>query len=101
MNSPPFSSNHGSPFTVNQQRLGSGQPPFGAVVGAGVRMVSDLGDPAHVHLALSTGQSGDPESPHFMDQLERWRSGELFAVALDLDQVDVEADVRLVPADAR
>ena len=87
----------GSPFSVNQQRLGSGRPPFGAVVGAGVRMVSDLGDPGHVHLVLSTGQSGDPESPHFMDQLERWRSGELFEVALDLDQVEVEADLRLVP----
>ena len=87
----------GSPFSVNQQRLGAGVPPFGAVVGAGVRMVADLGDDRHLHLVLSTGVSGDPESPHFADQLPAWLAGELLRLAIDPAEIDVESDVVFVP----
>jgi penicillin amidase len=81
----------GSPFTVNQQRFGSALPPFGAVVGAGVRMVVDLADPDHFHVTLSTGESGDPESLHFADHLPRWQAGELLCVELDPERL-VDAD---------
>jgi penicillin amidase len=87
----------GSPFTVNQQRLGAALPPFGAVVGAGVRMVADLGDPGHLRIVLSTGQSGDPESPHFADHQPAWRAGEVFCIPLDSDRVRVEGEQLLEP----
>jgi penicillin amidase len=89
----------GSPFSVNQQRLGSAVPPFGAAVGAGVRMVVDLGDADHLHITLSTGQSGDPESPHFADHLPRWRAGELLRVSLDPAASDREAEHVLVASE--
>jgi penicillin amidase len=88
----------GSPFAVNQQRLASSLPPFGAAVGAGVRMVVDLASPDDLHIVLSTGQSGDPESPHFADHLARWRAGELLRVALAPAADDVEDELVLAPA---
>ena len=91
----------GSPFSVNQQRLGSAVPPFGATVGAGVRMVVDLGDPDHLHIVLATGQSGDPESPHFADHLPHWRAGELLRVSLAPAASDCEAEHLLVSGAAR
>ncbi len=91
----------GSPYAPNQQRLGAAEPPFGAVVGAGVRMVADLGDPDHFHVTLSTGQSGDPESPHFADQRPSWHAGRLARVTLDPEHLEVATEVALVPADRR
>ena len=85
----------GSPFTVNQERFGSPTPPFGAVVGAGVRMVAELGDPGELRLAVSTGVSGDPESPHFADHLPAWERGELFAIALDPSRLEVASELVL------
>jgi penicillin amidase len=90
----------GSPFSVNQQRLGAALPPFGATVGAGVRMVVDLADRDHLHITLSTGQSGDPASGHFADQLPLWRAGELLRVSLDPAAGDREAEYVLVGAEA-
>lgn len=87
----------GSPFTVDQQRFGSAMPPFGAVVGAGVRMVTDLTDPEHLHITLSTGQSGDPESPHFADQLASWQAGQLLRVELAPDRIPDAHEVVLAP----
>ena len=43
----------------------------------------DLADPDHLFITLSTGQAGDPESPHFADQLPSWRAGKLFRLTLD------------------
>jgi penicillin amidase len=87
----------GSPFSVHQERLGSAVPPFGAVVGAGMRLVVDVGDPDHLWVTLSTGQSGDPGSPHFADHLPRWRAGELARVSLDPAAADRESEHLLVP----
>jgi penicillin amidase len=87
----------GSPFTVNQQRLRSAEPPFGAVVGAGVRMVANLADPSHLHVTLSTGQSSDPESPHFADHLPHWQAGQLLRLSLDPSRIEAESDLVLTP----
>lgn len=88
----------GSPFTVNQQRFGSALPPFGAVVGAGIRMVTDLADPGHLHVTLSTGESGDPENPHFADHLASWQAGKLLAVELVPDRLVAADELVLTPA---
>jgi penicillin amidase len=90
----------GSPFAPNQQRFGTALPPFGAVVGAGVRMVVDLADPDHLHVTLSTGESGDPESAHFADQLPRWLAGELVPLTLDPARLRGTHETVLVPGPA-
>ena len=87
----------GSPFTPNQQRFATSTPPFGSMLGAGVRMVTDLADPARIHIVLSTGESGDPRSPHFADQLPWWRRGALVPLMLDPAQIEVESEELLEP----
>jgi len=90
----------GGPFSLDQERFGAAEPPFGAVVGAGVRMVCDLADRDHLFITLSTGQSGDPESPHFADQLPSWRAGKLFRLTLDAARLEVATEVVLAPTSA-
>ncbi len=46
-------------------------------------MLSDLGEPARSRWQLSTGQSGQPGSPHFDDMLEGWLAGRTNPVYLD------------------
>ena len=48
-----------------------------AVFGASARMIWDVADWDRSHLLLNLGQSGDPDSPHYRDQLALWRAGEL------------------------
>ena len=60
-------------------------------------MVADLGRPGHLRLAVSTGVSGDPESPHFADHLPAWETGELLEVVLDPARLDVESETTLAP----
>jgi penicillin amidase len=87
----------GSPFTPNQQRFASGTPPFGSALGAGVRMVTDLSRPDRLHIVLATGQSGDPRSPHFADQLPAWQHGSLAPLVLDAAAIEIESEALLEP----
>ena len=41
--------------------------------GAGLRIITDLADPAASRMIAVPGQSGNPLSPHFSDLLRRWR----------------------------
>jgi penicillin amidase len=50
---------------------------FANVHGAGFRGVFDLAGPEATHAIIATGQSGHPMSPHWADQLDRWRAGAL------------------------
>ena len=49
---------HGSPFTVTSLSV--------------YRQVVDLADPGSASYVIPGGSSGDPESPHFADQLAEW-----------------------------
>jgi penicillin G amidase len=72
----------GGPETVLQ----NGYPalaPFRGAWGPVYRMLSDLGEPARSRWQLSTGQSGQPGSPHFDDMLEGWLAGRMNPVYLD------------------
>ncbi|MGD9614704.1 MAG: penicillin acylase family protein [Alphaproteobacteria bacterium] len=47
--------------------------PFRHHHGAGLRIVTDLADPAGSRMIAAPGQSGNPLSPHYSDLLQRWR----------------------------
>ena len=49
--------------------------PFAHTHGAGYRAVYDLADLDRSRFIIATGQSGNPLSPHYRDQLDRWRRG--------------------------
>lgn len=64
--------------TVNRAGLRAEAPGmFGNVHGPGFRGVFDLSDPSATYVVIGTGQSGHPMSPHWADQMPRWRNGAL------------------------
>lgn len=58
--------------------------PFEVVHGAGFRAVYDLADLAASRFVIAGGQSGNPFSPHWNDQVDTWRAGG--GLRLDGDQ---------------
>lgn len=52
-------------------------PPMVSRHGPALRFVADLSPGGATHGVLLPGVSGDPDSPHYLDQLEAWRSGRL------------------------
>jgi penicillin amidase len=67
---------------------------------AGLRAVFDLADPGKSGFVLCGGQSGNPCSPHFADQLPLWQEGELVRPAWAAQDVAraATATLRLLPA---
>jgi penicillin amidase len=56
-------------------------------VGASSRRVIDLSNPNEFRSILPGGNSGEPASPHYNDQLPLWRKGELRTFLTNLDEV--------------
>ncbi|MEV6596296.1 GNAT family N-acetyltransferase [Actinoplanes sp. NPDC051346] len=75
------------------------------------RYVWDLGDRARSRWIVPFGAAGDPASPHFHDQLERWAAGELIPLVTDWNTLRKESetmyqyavpglgDLRLIPVE--
>jgi len=69
----------GDDFTVNRGTFAPGG--FTQVHGAGMRTVFDLADPAESRFVLATGQSGNPLSRNYGNQLKAWRANQGYAIA--------------------
>jgi penicillin amidase len=84
-------------------RIGDPDNPFDAVHGAGYRAVYDLADLAASRFVLAGGQSSNPLSAHWDDQLDIWRAGG--GLRLDGDQETLRREgksrLQLVPAGER
>ena len=73
-------------------------PPFECTEGPSMRHVVDFGDVDGAGgFILPAGQSGNPRSPHYRDQTERWVRGELWVVPVDVARVRAVDTLRLVP----
>ena len=69
----------GDTYTVNVSRVNLRPDPttgerYLDEHGPSLRALYDLGDPARSRVMHSTGQSGNPFSPHYRDFVERWRN---------------------------
>ena len=66
----------GGSDTVNRGTMSirDDEHPYRHVHGAGLRIITDLADPAASRMIAVPGQSGNPLSPHFSDLLLRWRN---------------------------
>jgi acyl-homoserine lactone acylase PvdQ len=97
-------------FNVGPVRLGGGNqtvsvcpsreyaPPFSCSEGPSMRHVVDFGDVDGAGgFILPTGQSGNPRSPHYRDQVGRWLRGELWIVPVDVRRVRATATLVLAP----
>jgi penicillin amidase len=69
---------------------------FEAVVVPSWRFVADLGDPDRSAAVLTTGQSGNPVSPHWSDQAALWGTGELRPCPVTRAAVEAAAERSLV-----
>ncbi|MBI5527930.1 MAG: penicillin acylase family protein [Deltaproteobacteria bacterium] len=63
------------------------ETPFRAMAGPVYRMIVDLGDIDHAHWIIDTGASGWPGSPHYGDQHELWKRGELVPMTFDWKEI--------------
>ena len=87
----------GSLYTVDVADFAARRPPYLNTHAASFRQVVDLGDIQHAGIVITTGESGNPLSRHYRDQVGRWWRGELWTVPLDGDGVAAVATLRLVP----
>ncbi len=74
---------------------GGGATPYAHLHGAGLRAAFDLGDPDGAVAIIATGQSGHPFSPHWDDQMQRWRDGDV--LKLGRVPASVTGTIRLKP----
>ncbi|TCK21807.1 penicillin acylase family protein [Pseudonocardia endophytica] len=70
-------------------------PSFNAVMGSSFRIAVDVGEWDSTLVLNSPGQSGDPRSSHYDDQLGMWADGEAFPLAYTRDAVLAAAESRL------
>jgi len=56
------------------------------------RYVWDLADRQRSRWIVPFGASGDPGSPHFMDQLPLWAAGDLIPLVTDWDRLSLESE---------
>jgi len=61
-----------------------------------MRMVVDLGDLTASHVVNTTGQSGHPYHPHYIDQADLWRTIEYRPMLWDADGIKTDTEGLLV-----
>ncbi|MDR3669360.1 MAG: penicillin acylase family protein [Holophaga sp.] len=92
----PFAKN-GSEYTPSQSLPRPSD--FRQMNGPAVRMVVDVGRWDNSRAVNHPGQSGDPDSPHYRDLADLWRTGRYFQLAYSRAAVDrvTERVIHLVP----
>jgi penicillin amidase len=66
-----------------------------SVIGPPFRFIADLGDPSNSWGLLAPGQSGQPGSKHYDDQIQAWFDGGYHPMLYHRDDVEREAQARL------
>jgi penicillin amidase len=69
------------------------------MVGPPFRFIVDLADMDHALGLLAPGQSGNPASPHYDDQVEAWFNGGYHPMLFRRDEVEqhLESHLELLP----
>ncbi len=87
----------GSPYTVDVADFSAMRPPFLNTYAASFRQVVDLADIEHAAMIVTTGQSGNPLSKRYRDQVARWWRGSLWVVSADRAKQGPAGTLHLVP----
>lgn len=90
----------GDATTIPQASVSPLAPTAPPVAIASLRMAVDVGAWSNSRWVLPGGQSGNPVSPHYDDQLDLWRRGEAIAIPWTEEEVGdaTVATLRLLPA---
>ena len=81
----------GSPSTIAKSEYHFANP-FDASAGASMRYIIDLAEPLKAQSVIAGGQSGQPHSGHYADQLDLWLNGKLKTVVIDKKQIEAGTD---------
>jgi penicillin amidase len=65
------------------------------IIGPPFRFIADLGDPCNSLGLLAPGQSGQPGSKHYDDQIQAWFEGEYHPMLFAREDVEQGAEARL------
>jgi penicillin amidase len=87
----------GSLYTVNVGEFGWFEPPFVTTHAASMRHVVDMADPDRGLFVVTSGQSGNPLSRRYRNQLPMWLKGDVLTVPLSAGRVEAAGILRLVP----
>lgn len=91
----------GGSYTLNRgQHLIGSRTPYANIHGAGYRAVYDLDDLSRSIFVQSTGQSGNPLSPHYAAFAPMWAEGAYIPMLTDPAQIEAAAEgtLELTPA---
>jgi penicillin amidase len=82
----------GGPFTLlRADHSMASRRPYAAIHGAGYRGIYDLSEPDRSLYIISTGQSGNPFSPHYDDLLSLWVERQYIAIPTERKAVEAVA----------
>ena len=74
----------GGPHTLNRGQVSFGSDtPYATTHGAGYKAVYDLASPERSLFIQTTGQSGNPFSPHYRDLADLWANGAYISIRTD------------------
>ena len=90
----PVGGDASTPFATVADREGT------VIHGVSYRQIFDLADLNAAQICVPPGNSGQPGSPHYGDNLERWRQVEYHPLYVEWDDIEAnaEAHLKLVPA---
>ncbi len=86
----PVGGDANTPFNTSAERDGK------VAVGVSYRQVFDLADLNAARICIPPGNSGQPGSPHYADNVERWRDVEYHPLYIKWDDIEANAEARLV-----
>ncbi len=88
----------GSPSTVNKAEYNLAKP-YAIEAGASMRMIVDLANPEISLSVIPGGQSGQPFSPHYKDQVTLWWKGQYRQLSMSAPRVSASSKevLRLQP----
>ncbi len=89
----------GSTLSINTGSF-SWSRPFEQRVGAAARQIIDFGSPDASQWILCGGQSEDPQSPHYDDQIEIWLQGDHVSMHASTQALQPMRSSWLLPEDA-
>jgi penicillin amidase len=90
---------HGTSYVLNANSF-SHTAPFAVVSGPEYRLVVDMGDLDGATTILTTGQSGQPGSPHYDDMVDPWVTGAYLSLPFSAAAVEAAkaGETRLEPS---
>ncbi len=85
------------PLSGDRNTVRNSGTPLGATGTHGVsyRQILDLGDLNAARIVIPPGNSGQPGSPHYQDNLERWRTMEYHPLFVEWDDIRANAEAEL------